>query len=366
MSTPAPKEIRAPLAIWWLAFGYFACYAPYAAMTKAVTKGLLPAQRVALSGFEILPVSVASSLVGMFLFLTLKGWWRYATQWTFLGRSLPRPTKWTALSGVFTATVVITTTLAYTFTGVSIVFIMLLMRGGVLIIAPITDAVAGRKVKPPSWVGLGLSLAALIVAEHGGDYRMTALVAVNVGAYLLGYFVRLRLMSKLAKGDDEATNTRYFVEEQMVGTPVLLFVLAAIALLGPAGAGGFAKFSGALRAGFTTFFGHGTGVVVAVITIGMLSQGTGIFGGLILLDKRENTFCVPVNRASSILAGVVASFSLSIFAHQARPNGYELAGAALVVAAIVVLSAPGVLAKRRDRLAAAARASEAKPSEATT
>ena len=370
MSTsPEPKEIRAPLGIWWLAFGYFACYAPYAAMTKAVTKGLLPAQKVALSGFEILPVSVASSLAGMFLFLTLKGWWRYATQWSFLGRSLPRPTKWTALSGVFTATVVITTTLAYTFTGVSIVFIMLLMRGGVLIIAPITDAIAGRKVKPPSWVGLGLSLAALIVAEHGGDYRMTALVAVNVAAYLLAVrltagprdrFVRLRLMSKLAKGDDEATNTRYFVEEQMVGTPVLLFVLAAIALFGPAGAGGFAKFSSALRAGFTTFFGHGTGVVVAVITIGILSQGTGIFGGLILLDKRENTFCVPVNRASSILAGVVASFSLSIFARQSRPNGYELAGAALVVAAIVVLSAPSVLAKRKERLAAA------KAAEATT
>lgn len=345
------REVRTDFGIWWLAFGYFACYAPYAALTKAVTKGLLPNQPAALSGFEILPVSVAASLVGMFVFLTSKRWWSYATQWKLGSLSLPRPTKWTALSGVFTATVVITTTLAYTFTGVSIVFIMLLMRGGVLIIAPITDAVARRKVKPPSWVGLGLSLAALVVAEHGGDYRMTLVTVVNVAAYLLGYFVRLRLMSRLAKGDDEATNTRYFVEEQMVGTPFLLLVLAVLALTAPATVGAhpgdWVRFTSGIRDGFTVFFGRPTSVIVAVVVIGVLSQGTGIFGGLILLDKRENTFCVPVNRASSILAGVVASFSLALFGHQPFPNGWELAGAALVVMAIAALSAPALLAKKK-------------------
>ncbi len=345
------SEKRAELGIWWLAFGYFACYAPYAALTKAVTKGLLPAQTAPVSGFEILPISVAASLVGMFLFISLKGWWRYATQWKALGLSLPRPTKWTATSGFFTATVVITTTLAYTFTGVSIVFIMLLMRGGVLILAPITDAIARRKVQRASWIGLALSLAALVVAEHGGDYRITTVTAINVAAYLLGYFVRLRFMSRIAKSEDETANTRYFVEEQMVGTPLLLAALGVLALIGPAhvtaATGDWSRFTGGVRAGFTTFLGSSTGVIVAVITIGVLSQGTGIFGGLILLDKRENSFCVPVNRASSILAGVVGSFGLAIAAKQRFPNGWELAGAALVVGAIAILSAPSILAKRK-------------------
>lgn len=356
MSTP--QQDRSDSSIWWLAFGYFACYAPYAALTKAVTKGLLPGQPQALSGFEILPASVAASLIGMFAFMTAKRWWPYATQWKLGGLSLPRPTKWTALSGVFTATVVITTTLAYTFTGVSIVFIMLLMRGGVLIIAPITDAVARRKVKAPSWIGLGLSLAALLVAEHGGDYRMTTVTVINVSAYLLGYFVRLRLMSRLAKGDDEATNTRYFVEEQMVGTPFLLLVLSILALTAPAKVGAhpgdWVRFVSGIRDGFTVFFTRPSTIIATVVFIGILSQGTGIFGGLILLDKRENTFCVPVNRASSILAGVVASFSLALFAHQRFPNGWELAGAALVVLAIVALSAPALLAKRKAPAPAAA------------
>jgi hypothetical protein len=174
--------------------------------------------------------------------------------------------------------------------------------------------------------------------------------------------VRLRLMSRLAKGDDDATNTRYFVEEQMVGTPFLLLVLAVLALTAPAqlGAhpGDWVRFTTGLHDGFTVFFSRPARVVAAVVTIGILSQGTGIFGGLILLDKRENTFCVPVNRASSVLAGVVASFSLALFAHLPFPNGWELAGAALVVLAIAVLSAPAVLAKRAPKPVPVAESAE--------
>ena len=35
-------------------------------------------------------------------------------------------------------------------------------------------------------------------------------------------------------------------------------------------------------------------------------------GPLVLLDARENTFSVPVNRGSSVLAGVVATTLLSL------------------------------------------------------
>lgn len=43
-----------------------------------------------------------------------------------------------------------------------------------------------------------------------------------------------------------------------------------------------------------------------VIAIGVLSQGTGVFGALVLVDGRESAFCAPVNRASSVLAGLVS------------------------------------------------------------
>jgi len=145
-----------------------------------------------LSGFELLPPTVMASVVGMFAFLTIAGWWRYAGRRTLFGLAVPFPGPWTFLSGLCTAAIIGTTTLAYTFEGVSIVFVMLLMRGGVLIIAPMVDAVTGRRARWFSWVGLALSLGALVVAfsEEGG-YDITLSCAVDVAAYLADHYERV-------------------------------------------------------------------------------------------------------------------------------------------------------------------------------
>ena len=81
--------------------------------------------------------------------------------------------------------------------------------------------------------------------------------------------------------------------------------------------------------------------------------GTGVCGGLILLARRENSFCVPVNRASSILAGLTASFGLAALVKYHAPGPVDLIGATLVIAAILVLSLPGVLQKRAQAAAPA-------------
>ena len=77
-------------------------------------------------------------------------------------------------------------------------------------------------------------------------------------------------------------------------------------------------------------------------------QAVGIFGTLIFLDKRENTFSVPVNRCSSVLAGVVASMLLAGILGAAFPSAHQLLGAGFVVSAILVLSVAPMLAKRRE------------------
>jgi hypothetical protein len=217
---------------------------------------------------------------------------------------------------------------------------MLLMRGGVLIIAPIVDALAQRRVRWFSWAGLALSLLSLLVAfSEKAAYELRLLAIVDIGIYLMAYFVRLRFMSRLAKSPDPAANIRYFVEEQIVASPLLFLVLAAGALIdaGELGAG--------LRAGFTSFWT--SPVLPHIALVGIFSQGTGIFGGLILLQKQENTYCVPVNRCSSVLAGVLASYGLTLFLNQPPPSGHELAGAGLIIAAIVFLTVPA-LARRRS------------------
>lgn len=351
----SPETERYP-SIWWFAFGYFACYAPYSALTKYLSK------YQGIAGNELLPITAFASLIAMFVFISTMGWWKHATHKTIFGVSVPVPTMWTFLSGLGTAAVIPTTTLAYTFAGVSIVFMMLLMRGGVLIIAPITDLFSGRKVKWYSWIALALSIAALLAAFFVGKvgYEITLVALVNLAIYLGAYFLRLRFMTRLAKSDDENARTRYFVEEQMVATPALMVVLAVMAV------SGIGQMGHELGHGFADpveVAGHPwtmAAVGIAVL-VGILSQGTGVFGGLILLDKRENTFCVPVNRVSSLLAGVVASYALWLFLGEKRPPANELVGVALLAAAILTLSIGPSIDRRKRNRAIAAKSPEPEP-----
>ena len=334
---------REPPSIWWFAFGYFATYAPYSALTKALSIGALPGIP-AVDGVSLLPLSTFASMVSMFLCITALGWWKYAGQKTLLGRSWPWPRWRTLASGACTALIIVTTTLAYTFEGISIVLAMLLMRGGLLVMAPVVDLLTRRKVKLPSVIALVLSLAALLLGfSTDGGLKLSAAAAMDIAVYLAAYFIRLRIMSGAAKSEDSAANTRYFVEEQMVATPLVVLVLTTWALLG----------SGTFAAGLH----HGlvdvpfTSAALLVVGVGLFSQGTGIFGGLVLLDKRENTFTIPVNRASSILAGLVATVALWALLGGRAPNGTELGGAALILLAIGVLSADSMM-KARARSAA--------------
>ena len=337
------KDWLASQSIWVFAFGYFACYVPYSLLTKLLTKGLVPGiEGRVVAGFAILPASAIASAFAMLLFLSSVRWWRHANQTRILGRSIPTPTRWTMLSGVCAACTIGTTTLAYTFEGVSIVFAMLLMRGGVLVIAPVVDALAKRKVRWFAWAGLALSMCALLVSlTDTSSYAMPLVCAIDIAVYLASYFVRLRFMSRLAKSARADDNKRYFVEEQMVATPALVVMLGLVAVF----AGG--EVGQAVREGFTGFVYDP--ILIPIIVVGVLSQGTGVFGNLIYLDRRENTFCVPVNRSSSILAGVVASYLLLTFPGQRPPQTSQLIGAAMIIGAIVFLTIPPMLAARRER-----------------
>ncbi len=341
---PQPRESH---TVWLFALGYFAAYVPYSALTKAVSSGLLGDP---IAGVELLPITAVASLVGMFVFITAMRWWRFASS-SRIGRfTVPRPTRITLLSGICTSAVIATTTLAYTFDGVSIVFMMLLMRGGVLIIAPIVDAMSGRRVRWFSAVGLALSLGSVVVAaaSAGRDLAVTWVAAVDVAVYLGAYFLRLRWMSRTAKTSDLAQRTRYFVEEQMVATPVLVIVLAIGAAIGQG------EVLGDLRAGFTTFLGRP--IVWVGVVIGLLSQGTGIFGGLVLLDHRESSFAVPINRCASVLAGVLAGYVLVWCFGASPPAGSELVGAGLIVLALAALATPLLARFRSPSSPTAARA----------
>ena len=319
------------LSVWNLALGYFFFYAPYCALVKVTAQGLWPGMSDPVSGFRMLPAVVVSTAFVMLASISLMGWWKYANQRQFFGLSVPCPSRRVLLPGLGTAVIIGATTLCFTFSGVSIVFVLVLMRGGVFIIAPVIDRVFRRRVRWFSWAALTLSVAALLVAlADVNNYRMSVVATLTIAAYLMGYLLRLPFINKLAKSDDEVSTRRYFVEEMLVALVLLVAIPAVFACLGEG------NIASELRQGFTGFFSDR--VTIPAIIIGALYAGLFCFGTLIYLDCRENSFCIPLNRGSSLLAGVFASYALASFFGQSAPSGGQLGSAGLIVVALLLLS----------------------------
>lgn len=340
------------LGIWGLGLGYYLFYTPYSGLTKALANGLLPGIRP-VPGPMLLPALVLATATGMLGFITVMRWWKYAGRREFFGISVPFPRGLTFLSGVCMATIMGTTTLAFTFGGLSIVLVLVLLRGGVLIIAPMVDIIYRRRVRWFSWAAMLISLLAVfVVLADATNYQLSLVAIADVAAYLVAYFFKFQFMTKLAKSNERHATLRYFVEEQMIAAPLLLLALGALAAIGAGNTMlGF-------RLGFTTFLtGQAAGVALLV---GLCYAGLCVCTTFIFLDRRENTFCVPMHCCSSLLSGLTAAYALAFLFGQHPPSSAQLGSAGLIIVALLFLSplhhAQRVAGRLRHALGAAYRA----------
>jgi protein-tyrosine-phosphatase len=342
--TRASKTQTSSRRSWWLAggmlglaIGYFLWYTPYAALTKSLSAGLLPGMDKEVGGLVLLPAAAVGTLVGAPLFLAMTGWWRYIGVRSVLGRVRRFPSGTMVVAGFFMALVIATTTLNYTFAGVSILFMLLMMRAGILILSPIVDTVRRRRVRIYSWIALVFSLAAVTTAlSDVNSYTLTLAAAASLAVYYTGYIGRFRIMSRIAKTGDEQTDRRYFAEEAVASAVWQVVLCAVLAVVG------LGSFSSALREGFTSFLL--TPAVIPAFGIGLLYSALYVYGTLIYLDPREYTWCVPANRCASLLSGLVASFALTALTGIAAPGTGQLIGTGFIGLAIVALSYPAIRA----------------------
>lgn len=220
-----------------------------------------------------------------------------------------------ALSGIATAAIAMTTVVALASPSVSVVLALVLMRGGVLFLAPLVDLHHGRQVQPVSWLALGLSVMAVligVIAQPGMGLDHTLLLVLMV--YLAAYAVRLSLMIRHAKRHERGTRADWFQRELIVSTTFLGVVGAVIWVVS-------ARELPPLSSVST---GAAYGLVLA-------------FGSLIYLDPRETTFAVPINRAASLCAGIVAAGVLALLTGASLPPWADVLAASLVAGALVML-----------------------------
>ncbi|HEU5240273.1 MAG TPA: hypothetical protein VFU37_24270, partial [Pyrinomonadaceae bacterium] len=123
---------------------------------------------------------------------------------------------------------------------------------------------------------------------------------------------------------------RYFVEEQMVAAPLLVLVIVTMGLIG---AGSMMQ---EFRVGLTTFLASSGAIWAAAA--GFCYAGLCLCTTLIFLDRRENTFCIPMHCGSSMLAGFTATAFLSYFLGQSSFTATQTASAGLILIALGFLS----------------------------
>jgi protein-tyrosine-phosphatase len=318
------------ILVWFFAVGYFFSYVPYSALAKAITRGYLTPGQRPVSGFDILPPVLLGTIITMPLLVAALGGFRFTSTQRILGRHVPFPRTDTIISGIGFAVIIATTTLAFSFAGVSIVLALVLMRAGVLTLAPIVDAIAGRRVHPYSATALVLSFASVAVAlSQVGSYELALGAIVNLCLYWCGYFARLNLMSRYAKVADEAINRRFIAEECIVAMIALVAIFAAIT---------FAQdCSGALslRCGLATWLA--SPLLLPAILIGTAYGFLGVFATLIYLNRLENSFAIPVFCCASLLSGLAASLILSWLYGAPSLSGADAISAASIMIAGSVL-----------------------------
>ncbi|MEO6152554.1 MAG: hypothetical protein ABIT09_12545 [Croceibacterium sp.] len=318
---------------------YLLAYLPNVIITKLVTSIPHAGLGRPLTGLETLPASLIINLVLTYLFIWLSGWHRQANAIEIAGARIPVPTRYTLLSGIGTAFILFTVPLSFTFQNVSIPFIQLLMRGDILLIAPLVDLVFRRRVRWWSWAALALVATALVITlRDRGGLNLPPLALATVVLYTLGYFIRLAVMTKVSKTGDPGSIRKYFVEEKMIALPLSVAALAAVSW------SGLGAQAGELEWGFVRVWSDP--VLLPLFAIGATLTIISIISIIILLDSRENAYCVPLERAASLVAGIGGSVLLAWFWGLKMPREAELTGAAILIGAIVLLSVAPRLARR--------------------
>jgi hypothetical protein len=330
MSSTARFAGREP-AIEILALFYVVSYMVCAVLTRQVaTVSGFPSE-AAPAGLNILPAATLLSGIITYAFVAMGGWWRDAHTTRLFGHPFPRPIFWTVLSGLGAALLLVTVPLSFTLGNVSIPFMQLLMRGDVLLVAPLVDVLMGRRVRWFSWVAISLICVGLWLAAGATRPLSLPPAAIVIAAlYTFGHFLRLLAMTKVAKTGDARLNRGYFVEEKLVAIPAALLIL--VFWQGSHSDQPLAN----LHFAFVGVWSGGR--LLSLCLISILMFVTSVVSFFMLLDRRDNTFCVPFERSASVLAAFAAAYVLAAMNLGVPPNSAELAGAALLFCAMALLS----------------------------
>ena len=304
-----------------------------------------------LDGIQFLVYSTVGG-TGICLAVVLaRGWYRlHSNGSTRLGPlTIPSEYLYIIPSGVCTAVVIPTTTLMYTLP-ISVMVAMVIMRGSVIVLGRLVDAVQIRQgllKKRVYWeeeVAVLLALGAVamgLLAQHNGkgddfDFVRSPAALAILGSYIVAYAFRIYIMNyyKNSRGRGVPLHNEGFFGVEQVAAAVVMALVAVLVVNGPR-FGWDGPQVQLFRGAFASPRPAWPWAVVAGTAYGMVA----FFSVFIFMFKgRTATFAGLVNRLTSLLAGTASTLLFFVFWGGKPPERGDWASLAFILAAVVMLT----------------------------
>jgi len=332
-----------------LCSGYFFFYV----ITGIVVKYFQGASVLGFSGlndFEYLAYSTLGANLTCLSVVLVKRWFRLRSvdRVEIFGRSISREYFYIIPSGICTAVVIPATTLMYSLP-ISVMVAMVMMRGAVIVISRIVDAIQIRQgilEKKVHWAeNAAVVFALLAVSVHlfgdsgtvGFDFLDSPLAVGILSSYIVAYFIRIYLMNYYKntrpKGS-ESKNEMFFGVEQIAASVSMIsaaiFFASAPQILGW-NSPQLLKFRAAVLDPHPLWWF----AALASTSFGMVAFFS-VF--IFMFHGRTATFAGLVNRLTSLLAGTVATLLVYVFFGGKLPNSADWSSLGFILVAVAFLS----------------------------
>lgn len=318
--------------LWLLGTWLFLGYVGTGVMPKVFTYGLGGIEKVSQNQYAVF--STAGGVTVSLLIVFGLGWLKY------FKATIRGEVPMIAASGFGTAVVIVTTTLMYSFKGVSVMVAQVLMRGSVIILMLGVDwimiqrGLSTSKITKTQYKGVAFALAAIACAIFAparalkpGQHAATFVeILPTLLAYIcLGYAIRLFIQQlwKNKKGQAAQDNRGFFAVEQLFAVATLA-VVAAYICLSSSTAPDLVDAQQALR--HWNWSAMGSGVFFGLVAV------PSVF--LMMLKGRSGTFGALLNRVVTLIAGTIATCALAITFGQDWPTVYDWVSFGLLIVAL--------------------------------
>ncbi len=358
--------------------GYFTSYTIFSVLTKWFTEH--PDRTTAV--MKDLEYTVYTTIGGMAVCLAVVivlGWYRLESnnRVRLGGMTFPREIYYIIPSGICTAVVIPTTTLMYTLP-ISVMVAMVIMRGLVIVIGRLVDAVQIRQGilhKNVYWqenVAVAFAIVAVSTTIFLGsstgkdgnfDFVRNPTAMTILGSYVAAYAIRIYVMNYYKNTRPKGVkqdNKGFFAIEQIAAT-VTLVIAGALVFLAPGIAGWTAEETPAQITQYRDSL-----IALKPMWFGAMMAG-GLFGVvaffsvfLFMFKGRTATFAGLVNRLTSLIAGTTATVVFWLGLGGKAPKTQDWVSLGLVLIAVGFLT---VAERRRAAELEVTHELEAAPAE---